>query len=252
MWYLSVDMQAFVITAVLLYLLRRNVWAQIAALTSLLAVLTWWRLHVSDVEPIINVLLRTSARMDAFVVGVLLGAVLSVLGDRRLPGWTGIAATAALLPLVWICSDDERFISYGVTLLELDLAVLVAAIVVAARPPQLRGLGVLTFLGRHSLPLYVWHYPAFAAVEQHTRDWNWLPRSVLAFGIVAILCVLTHRLVEENVSRLLVHPGWARLRPHGDEPTADPRPDELAPDDLALPADDAPTPLTAGSVGPRV
>ena len=241
LWYLSVDMQAFVAMSILLYFTRRRPLAQVASLVGLLLLLTWWRMHVTELEPVLNVLLRTTARMDPFVVGVLLGVLLTFVRpgsvSPRATAWTGIGAAVALGPLLWFCSRDDRFLGWGVTLLEIDLALLVAAVALGGS-----GLGVLRapglrFLGRHSLPLYVWHYPVFAAVETHTGDWAWPPRTLLALAITAVACVASHLLIERRVARLLVHPFWARLRPQqGVSPGADPRREDLRIDDLSLPS----------------
>lgn len=240
LWYLSVDMQAFVALTVLVYFVRRRPAATVAMLAGLLVLLTWWRMHVAEMEPVVNVLLRTTARMDAIVVGMLLGAVLALvpkdaLAPRAL-SWAGAGSLAALLPLLWYCSDDDRFLHWGVTLLELDLAVLLATIALGGRTLTTVRLPLLSFLGRHSLVLYVWHYPAFAAVEARTRDWAWPPRALVALAVTAALCVATHYLVERHVARLLTHRFWLRLRPRVvAEPAADPRRDDLAPEDLSVP-----------------
>lgn len=240
LWYLSVDMQAFVAMAVVLYFLRRHVAGQIAALSGLLLLLTWWRMHVAEIEPVLNVLLRTTARMDPFVVGVLLGAAMTLVKpgavSARTTARVGVGAAIALGPLLWMCSRDDRFLGWGVTLLELDLAVLVAAVALGGY-----GLGALRarglrFLGRHSLPLYVWHYPVFAAVETHTSEWAWPPRTLLALAITVLVCIAAHLLIERHVARLLVHPAWARFRPtDAVSPGDDPRSDDLRVDDLSLP-----------------
>lgn len=244
LWYLSVDMQAFVALTVLVYFVRRRPVAQVAVLGGLLLLLTWWRMHVTGVEPVINVLLRTTARMDAIVVGMLLAAVLALVPQdvlsRRTLSWTGAASLVALLPLFWYCSDDQRFLHWGVTLLELDLALLLGAITLGAGTLASERLRPLTFLGRHSLVIYVWHYPAFAAVDARTRDWAWPPRTLVALLVTVALCVATHYLLERHVARLLTHPFWLRLRPRTPvEPSADPRSDELSVEDLAMPVGQA-------------
>ena len=84
--------------------------------------------------------------------------------------------------------------------------------------------------------IYVWHYPAFAAVEARTRDWAWPPRTAVALLVTAALCVATHYLLERHVARLLTHPFWLRLRPRAAaEPAADLRSDELTAEDLSVP-----------------
>lgn len=240
LWYLSVDMQAFVALTVLLYFVRRRPVAQVAMLGGLLLLLTWWRMHVTELEPVLNVLLRTTARMDAIVVGMLLGAILALTPadavSPRARSLTGAATLIALLPLLWYCSDDGRFLHWGVTLLELDLALLLGSIALGARILTSDRLSFLSFLGRHSLVIYVWHYPAFAAVEARTSDWAWPPRAVVALLVTVALCVATHYLLERHVARLLTHPFWLRLRPGTPaQPDADLRSDELTAEDLSVP-----------------
>src|SRR5262249_38607080 len=67
LWYLSVDMQAFVIMAGFLYLLRRRPVGLLWALSGFYLVLLWWRFHVSQTEFVFQVLVRTTVRMDPFV-----------------------------------------------------------------------------------------------------------------------------------------------------------------------------------------
>ena len=217
LWYLSVDMQAFVALTVVLYLVRRSAAAQVATLGGLLLLLTWWRMHVTELEPVINVLLRTTARMDAVVVGMLLGVCLTLVPrdavSPRTLSRVGATSALALAPLLWLCSDDQRFLGWGVTLLELDLALLLACIALGGRTLTSTRLAPLSFLGRHSLIIYVWHYPVFVAVEARTRDWAWPPRAVVALVVLTALCVATHYLLERYVSRLLALPFWGRSRP---------------------------------------
>ena len=162
LWYLSVDMQAFVLMAAVLYMMRRRPVGLLFLLGGLLVLLTWWRFHVTDTEFVFQVLVRTTARMDAFVVGVMLGAALPLLQRQAIPQavlrWTATASLGALVPLAWYCSRDERFLAWGVTMLELDLAVLFgSAALLTSTPVALKAVGVtpLAFLGRHSLLLYI-------------------------------------------------------------------------------------------------
>jgi peptidoglycan/LPS O-acetylase OafA/YrhL len=218
LWYLSVDMQAFVICAALLYMMRRRPVGVLFVLGGFLVLLTWWRFHVSDIEFVFQVLVRTTVRMDAFVVGVLLGAALPLVRRHatytpRTMNLVGLGALLALVPLFFYCSTDERFLHWGVTLLELDLAVLFGAVSLGARGRGLRGVAAapLSFLGRHSLLLYIWHYPVFVFVERHTPDLPWQLRTLIALLATAVVCLLSHVLVERRAQALLRHPAWRRL-----------------------------------------
>jgi peptidoglycan/LPS O-acetylase OafA/YrhL len=217
LWYLSVDMQAFVVMALFLYALRRRPVGVLFALAGLLALLTWWRFHVTDTEFVFQVLVRTTARMDPFVVGVMLGAALPLIRRLSPPDRVlrpvATSTLALLVPLMWFCSRDERFLGWGVTLLELDLAVLIGAMVLLQRAP--RSLNAvshpwLAFLGRHSLLLYIWHYPVFVFVERHTEDWGWPARTVVGLLATAIVSLVSYRLVERRAAALLRHPEWEK------------------------------------------
>ncbi|GAA5152974.1 acyltransferase [Nocardioides marinquilinus] len=214
LWYLSVDMQAFLFCAVVIYLLRRRPGWLAVTLTGLLLLFTWWRVHVSGIEPELLVLLRTTARIDAFVAGVLTALVVAHLARTELrPRSLTIVATTALAAaplLAWYCSHDQRFLHWGVTLFEIDLALLVGALALGARSPRVLTAAPLVFLGRNSLPIYVWHYPVFAAVARNVPEWGWVPRALLGFALTAVACAASHYLVERRVGRMLDHPRWRR------------------------------------------
>lgn len=241
LWYLSVDMQAFVALTVLLYFVRKRPVAQIVVLAGLLVLLTWWRMHVMTEEPVMNVLLRSTARMDAVVAGVLLGAILALAPERtpspRALTRIGTASLVLLIPLLWYCSNDERFLRWGVTLLEVDLAILLGSIALGARTLTSRRLSGVSLLGRQSLVIYVWHYPAFAAVEARTRDWAWPPRTLAALMVLLVLCLATHYLVDRHIARVLTHPVWLRMRSGGGSGKLADRAvvEDLGVDDLSVP-----------------
>lgn len=218
LWYLSVDMQAFVIMAAVLYMMRRRPVGVLFVLGGLLLLLTWWRFHVTDTEFVFQVLVRTTARMDPFVVGVVLGAALPLVRRLDVPQWvarwTATATLVALVPLAYYCSRDERFLAWGVTLLEIDLALLFGATALLVVPPRAvaaMSARPLAFLGRHSLLLYIWHYPVFTFLARHTEDWGWFPRTVVAMLLTVVVSLLAHRLVERRATELLRHPMWAEL-----------------------------------------
>lgn len=226
LWYLSVDMQAFVFTALLVVLFRRRPRGLVLTLLGFLALFTWWRMHVAEIEDPLLVLLRTTARIDAFIAGVLLAALLALLPrpriERRHLTIACSVSLVSIVPLLWYCSRDAHYLGWGVTLLEVALFAAVGAAVLGARQPKVLSTPLLTLLGRNSLPLYVWHYPVFAAVQRNTLDWHWGWRTALGLALTAALCVASHYVVERRVSRLLAHPAWqASQSRHADrEPVA--------------------------------
>lgn len=215
LWYLSVDMQAFIIVAVLLYLLRRRPVAAIAALTLLWLVLTWWRMHVMDTEFLFQVLVRTTARMDPFVLGAIVGAAVPYLNRLAVPRRDlqvyATLSLVALVPLMWFCVDDLRFLEFGVTLESLTIAALFATVALGATTPWPLRSPWLTLLGRYSLLLYIWHYPVFVIVNRHTGDWAWPSRTAVAFVLVVVVCLAAYWAVERHTANLMRHPLWGRF-----------------------------------------
>jgi len=218
LWYLSVDMQAFVIMAGFLYLLRRRPVGLLWALAGFYLVLVWWRFHVSQTEYIFQVLVRTTVRMDPFVVGVLAAAALPLLQrlriPQRAPAWAATASLVALVPLLFWCDHDMAYLRWGGTVLEWDVALFFAAIGLGGTSAFLaRAMGnePLVWLGRASLVLYIWHYPVFMFVQRHTTGWGWQAATVVALVGTVAICVASDRLIDRRVGAFLRRPGWREL-----------------------------------------
>jgi len=220
LWYLSVDMQAFVIMAGFLYLLRRRPVGLLWALAGFYLVLVWWRFHVSGSEFVFQVLVRTTVRMDPFVVGVLAAAALPQLRRLQIPqralAWTAAGSLAALVPLLFWCDHDMSYLRWGGTVLEWDIAVFFAAIGLGGTSAFLAvlvGNEPLVRLGRASLSLYIWHYPVFMFVQRHTEanGWSWQAATAAGLLLTVAIVVVSERFVDRRVSAFLRRPGWRQL-----------------------------------------
>ena len=220
LWYLSVDMQAFAIMAVFLYMLRRRHVGLIFALVGFYLLLVWWRFHVAHTENDFQVLVRTTVRMDPFVIGVLTAVVLPDLArlrpSPRALAWTATGSLLALVPILYWCDQDVYYLRWGGTVLSWDLAVFMGAVALGGGSALLSGLignRVATWLGRNSLLIYIWHYPVFAFVARHTigPGWSWEGRTVIAMSATAAICVAADRLLERRVTQWLRQPGWRQL-----------------------------------------
>jgi len=221
LWYLSVDMQAFCFMAVVLYLLRRRPVGLLWTLGGLYLLFLWWRFHMaSGPEPTILVLLRTTVRIDPFVLGVLAAASLPQLA--RLPwtpralAWTATVPLVALVPLLYWCDHDTAYLRWGGTGLEWAVAVLFAAVALGGTSRLLRlviGNPVATWLGRNSLLLYMWHFAVFMSAARHLESptWGWVPRTAIALAVTVAACVLAELVLERRVRRWLGSPGWREL-----------------------------------------
>jgi peptidoglycan/LPS O-acetylase OafA/YrhL len=220
LWYLSVDMQAFLIMACLCYLLRRHRIGLLFATAGFYLLLVWWRFHVAPVELMFQVLLRTTVRMDPFVVGVLTAAALPYLVRLRLsPRAVSLAASASLLlvvPLLYWCDDDLSYLRWGGTMLEWDVALFFVAVALggtSALVTAVTGTRLATWLGRNSLLLYIWHFPVFVFVARHTigSGWSWEARTLVALTATVVICVLADRLLERRVKEWIRRPAWRDL-----------------------------------------
>jgi peptidoglycan/LPS O-acetylase OafA/YrhL len=218
LWYLSVDMQAFVIMSCFLYLLRRRPVGLLWALGAFYLVLVWWRFHAADTEFIFQVLVRTTVRIDPFVMGVLAAAALPQLRrvevtDRAL-AWVAALSLVGLVPLLYWCDHDLAYLHWGGTVLEWDLAVFLVAVALGARSAfvtSVVGNRPAVLLGRASLPLYIWHYPVFMFVQRHTDGWGWQARTATGLLATVAICVASERLVDRPVTAFLRRPGWRSM-----------------------------------------
>jgi peptidoglycan/LPS O-acetylase OafA/YrhL len=220
LWYLSVDMQAFVVMAGFVYALRRRPVGLLWALGAFYLVLLWWRFHAADTEFVFQVLVRTTVRMDPFVVGLLAAAAVPRLTRRppppRVLAWVAGLSLVALVPLFVWCDRDAPFLHWGGTVLEWDLATFFAAVAMGGTSRPLTavvGSRPATWLGRSSLPLYIWHYPVFMFVQRHTeaRGWSWEAGTAVGLASTLVVCVAAERLVERPVRARLRSPRWREL-----------------------------------------
>lgn len=214
LWYLSVDMQAFVLMSLLAWMLRRRPLGLPAALAGIWLVLAWWRTYIADREDHLLALLRTTVRMDAFVIGMLAASVIPLAGQLR--GHTRglrIGTGVAFVPLIVWCDDNAAYLSLPGTLLQVNAALFLFALVLSTDQPRrsLLALPGLVWLGRNSLALYIWHVPVIKFMVRHAGDWSWQARTAAALLVVVGICWLSDRLIDRKVSTLLARSGWRRL-----------------------------------------
>jgi peptidoglycan/LPS O-acetylase OafA/YrhL len=221
LWYLSVDMQAFLFMAAVLYLLRRRPVGLLWTLGGLYLLFTWWRFHMeAGLEPLIIVLLRTTVRIGPFVLGVLAASALPLLArvrwQPRVLSWVSTLALVAMVPLLFVCDRDEEYLRWGGTAVEWSVAVFFTAIALGGTSRLLDGVAgnrVMVWLGRNSLLLYMWHYAVFRSLVRHTPspEWSWQARTAVALVLTVAVCLAADWLLERRVRRWLRHPGWRQL-----------------------------------------
>lgn len=212
LWYLSVDLQMFLVILLFVWLLRRRRAWLVVALSVFFLILLVWRSHIYDVEGSFSALIRTWARGDAPVAGALVAAALPYLrrfGPQLRP--LTIVAFYSLIPLLYLNVSAEGYFHLPGVLLDLALMVFVAGCALATVPAVVRWpleRRTLVFLGKHSLSIYLWHYPVYWFLSRHTLDWSWEERVAVAFVITAFACWVSERYVESRVQKWLASPKW--------------------------------------------
>ncbi len=214
LWYISVDMQAVVIVAVIAFVLRHRPTALLATLSALFVVLVMWRFHAYSIENIYIVLNRTTVRMDPFVVGALSAALVPRLPSAdKFYRYAALTSLALMLPVLYWCFRDASYLRWGGTVLEILVAAFLVCVTLAPqRAQRMRGSGALLTLGRMSLVIYVWHFPIFHFVSRHTFDWDWPWKVVVAVGATALISAVSQVVIERRVTRFLTRPEWDGLR----------------------------------------
>ncbi|HEY9495230.1 MAG TPA: acyltransferase [Intrasporangium sp.] len=222
LWYLSVQQQVYIVLPLVILLLARRQRALAGLLAAGIVAVTIWRYHVLEHEGWLIATTSTLTRAD----GVLFGALIAVtlLWWRRWSRFAGtLMAVTAVGLLVLMASLHELpelvflrewGIAFNVTASALVLGIYLARQSTAVG--RVLSLPLLTYLGRASLAIFVWHLPIFTVVARHTGDWDWFTRTVLGVAILAAVVVVTHRWVEEPARR------WLATHLRAPEPPTEP------------------------------
>jgi peptidoglycan/LPS O-acetylase OafA/YrhL len=145
--------------------------------------------------------LRTDARADA----LLIGAALAQLPWRRVAAvstrWRSLAGGVALVALLaaaeTLKASSAVLYLGGYTVVAILAAVLIAAVlpgggVLAAT----LGASTAIVIGRLSYSLYLWHFPLFIVVGEHTGAWPTTLRVVVGWALTFAVAAASYRLVE--------------------------------------------------------
>jgi peptidoglycan/LPS O-acetylase OafA/YrhL len=153
----------------------------------------------------------TDTRAQDILTGAALGILLSwrppASSRRQRSGFSALAiAGMAVFALEWIKINGAPDITYrgGFLVADLMVALVICGVTMApaSLPARVLSFGPLTFVGRISYGLYLWHWPIFLVLD-HARTglegWSLFALRVLVTFVIA---VLSWYLVETPVRRM--------------------------------------------------
>lgn len=218
LYFLCIDLQFFLVALLVFLLLYRRQNLLLGATTLALLASISWRYVVHQEQGWYFATLSTTTRMDAILWGVLAGLVI-----RRY--WVSPESANALLGAASLVLTGTIMAGafYGIGAYFGALGVIAgaaAALCVAAdsmRDDQRSMVDVILVhdrllrLGRSSLTIFLWHIPVFQWVAVHTKDWDPLPRTLVAFVLLAIVVAVVEKVIARPVTAAAKR--WGRLGP---------------------------------------
>ena len=180
LWYLSVDMQAFVLILITVFLLRRRpVWLLTALFPALRGESCLDRTrgrHGDDLSR--RCCARRCGWMRRWPGPSPQRLSRTSIGSRRTPAGSRRSRCSRSSPCSTRTRAPHTSLGWQGVALIVALAMFVVSCSVGApgrAATVSMGWAPLVFLGGHSLSLYLWHYTTFWFVARHTEDWRRRP-----------------------------------------------------------------------------
>jgi len=151
-------------------------------------------------------------RFDTRISGLILGALLAYLTSMRMPRFhprvmdalgTLALGVIAVSVMEWRFRD-EGALEYGTGIAELaTVALLLVALTPASWLNRLLSTGPMTYIGRLSYGMYLWHYPAMYYMRKKLQ---WQETFIYGSLIASIAAAISYHLMEQRISH------WRRKR----------------------------------------
>ena len=209
LWSLSIEEQFYfvwpVVFLVLVSLTKKHA-VRVAVIALGVFWVVWYRLQVWNAgDGWAFVMVRTDTRADALLIGCLVAFLYqwNALRTRavQVVGWCG--AVVVFATVAFTSPPDEYLYVGGLTLGALGVGCMVLAIAEGSwRGARFFSLKPLRIVGKVSYGLYLWHFPIFWFVVQHSASVNAGVRLVIALVASALFTALSWYVVERPALRL--------------------------------------------------
>lgn len=209
LWSLSIEEQFYfvwpVVFLVLVSLTKKHV-VRVAVLALGVLWVVWYRLQVWNAgDGWAFVMVRTDTRADALLIGCLVAFLYqwNALRTRavQVVGWCG--AVVVFATVAFTSPPDEYLYIGGLTLGALGVGCMVLAIAEGSwGGARFFSLKPLRIVGKVSYGLYLWHFPIFWFVAQHSASLNSGVRLVIALVASALFTAVSWFVVERPALKL--------------------------------------------------
>lgn len=230
LWSLSIEEQFYVVWPIALliglrFAPRRGklmLWVLILAAVSALAMTL---LYVPGTDPS-----RVYYGTDTRAFAILIGASLAVAW----PSWKlserishsartsldviGAFGLLVLILLIYRTNEyDDALYQYGFLYLSLVTAVIIAVLVhPVSSLGKMLGSRPLTWIGKRSYSLYIWHYPVIILMKpEGSSEGLDFAQIMLRLMIIVLLSVVSYEFIEEPIRRGNFRVKWRAIRHHG-------------------------------------
>jgi peptidoglycan/LPS O-acetylase OafA/YrhL len=187
-WSLSVEAKYYIILPIIIASLHKTPKnRRIFYLASLFIAATLWRLHVistaEDPWTVYN-------RFDTHASGLIMGSLIAVMNIRIATSWgiVGLAGIFFSVTLFEYRNIDAARIGFTITELSTSLVILAE--------PKYLGANLVTWLGKMSYGVYLWHYPIMRWMRE--QEYSHLEILFIA-GIISLSAAATsYYLIERH------------------------------------------------------
>lgn len=230
LWSLSIEEQFYVVWPIVLLIFlrfapRRGKLLSCMLVLALVSAMAMALMYVPGTDPS-----RVYYGTDTRAFAILIGAALAVAwpswklgkeispGARRSLDVTGACALFILIMFILRTNEyEDSLYQYGFLLLALVTAVLISVLAhPASRLGRVLGCRSLTWLGKRSYSLYIWHYPVIILMQPDgasSEELGFAPL-MLRLGLILLLSVFSYTFIEEPIRKGYFRAKWRDIRRH--------------------------------------